>query len=253
MSDATSSARRVYLCGPTEVATQVRWLLDYRSLQPRELALRDQDRRHWSHRIHAEGPVPNDIRATMDLLKDVVSLPVREALDIALTLDFYKQPDPDIDPMQWANTTAGELVNRAKYRGSVAARDALVERMVGVVRTHPFYAAAEYVAPVPGHSAGGYSFGVDLARRVAAALALPVAEVTCRSAERLPAKERDVNGGVNLDGEFALPHEVHGRIVLVVDDVWRSGDSMHALGQAARAKGARAVVGLTGARTMRGR
>ena len=249
---ADPQQRRVYLCGPEEVATQVRWLLESRSLKPTLLPLRDQDH-EWSHRFSAAGPIPAEIRETMDLLTEVVTLPVRAGIDIALTLDFYKRPDPDVEPMNWPNTAAGELVNRAKYRKSATARDELVAELTRVTSSHPFYGAADYVLAVPGHRPAEYSFGADLAQRVAAAIDRPLLEIRCLHDERPAAKEREVNGPQDLADEFAVPEAVAGRVVLIVDDVWRSGDSMQGVATAARRSGARAVLGLAGARTMRAR
>lgn len=253
LRDESSAERYIYLCGPDEVATQVRWLLDYYGLEPKELELRDRDRKQWSHRLSANGPVPAGMRQVLDLLKDVMSLPVREGLDIALTLDFYKNPDDEVDSYQWPNTEAGELVNRAKYRGSAGARDKLVARMAEVARGHAFYRAADFVLPVPGHDASKVSFGESLAKRVAGALALPLAEVRCKRATRPPAKDRGAEEPGSLEDEFQVVTPLGGGIALIVDDVWRTGDSMNGVGLAARRANARAVVGLTATRTMRAR
>jgi hypothetical protein len=242
--------RRIYLCGPSGVEKQIRWLVDYRGLSARTLDLRPEDKGKWSHRVAASGPIPRDIRATLELLTEVVTLPERKHLDIALTLDFYKDPDPDLDPYSWPNTETGDLVHRGKYHASPAARNELAQKLARVARTHPFYVLADYVAPVPGHDSSKASFGAGLAGAVAAELGKPLVEVSCKRKNRPEAKDRPPDG---LEDEFTIANDVDGDVVLIVDDVWRTGDSMSGVAAAARRAGARAVVGLTGVRTMRGR
>ena len=56
---------------------------------------------------------------------------------------------------------------------------------------------------------------------------------------------------MHLEGEFRFGAEVVGRVLLVVDDVYRSGDTMAAIASAAKTAGAAAVFGLVGAKTLR--
>jgi hypothetical protein len=250
---STSGRRRLYLCGPQEVSTQLWWLLQRCGRNPRELPLRERDRAEWSHRIEFDGDLPAEVESALELLKRVVSIPVREPLDIALTLDFYKAPDPDIDPMKWPNTPAGELVHKSKYHQSAVARTALAAELARVVDEHPLYKLADYVLPVPGHDARELSCGVDLARRVASAAEIPLIKVATARAQRPQAKEQVKGEQNDLSDEFSIADDLTDKVVLIIDDVYRSGQSMHAVATVAKSVGARRVLGLSGARTLKGR
>src|SRR6266498_5669504 len=105
---------RLYLCGPQEISQQVLWMLQ--SPGARKIKLEAGQDREWSHRIHVDGPVPESVTSTLDLLKEVLTLVRRPHLDVGIALDLYKVPDPELDPQQWPNTAAGAMVNAAKYR-----------------------------------------------------------------------------------------------------------------------------------------
>jgi adenine/guanine phosphoribosyltransferase-like PRPP-binding protein len=87
-------------------------------------------------------------------------------------------------------------------------------------------------------------------------LAATVAELTNKqllSSRRLsighaPAKQGHTPG---RRVDYDVDEDVFGREVIIVDDVFRSGGTMRDVAAAALAGGARRVVGLVGARTMR--
>jgi predicted amidophosphoribosyltransferase len=80
----------------------------------------------------------------------------------------------------------------------------------------------------------------------------PIVRPATASAERPAAKQRE-QGVVarSLDGEFSFSGEVAGHVLVIVDDVCRSGSTMTAIAKAARAGGAVSVLALVGAQTMR--
>lgn len=247
----SSEERRIYLCGPDEVAVQAEWVLQSRGC--RRLGLEPHQRSEWTHRLGTDGPVSADVRGMLDLLTEVVTLQANSPVDAALALDFYKDPDSHYDPMQWANTAAGDLVNRGKYWGSVTARNALAEQLADVINRHPVYRAADVVISVPGHDSTVIGFGQRLAAVVARETDKTFSPTTGRSQERPAMKNREAGEVMDLTNEFIVGPEAQGRVVIVVDDVYRGGDTMRAVALAARRAGAVAVLGLVGARTMRGR
>lgn len=246
----TNSDRvRLYLRGPDEVQQQVFWLLQKQRRNPTRLALRDQDRSDWTHRLEFDGPMSVELKELLGLLQSILTLTRRPELHIALALDFYTVPQEDTDPQQWPKTTAGSLVRSAKHRGSASAYEALTERLAAAVRAHDLYAGADVVLTVPGHKCGRASFGVVLARAVAQAIGKPILETGCSLDERPEAKA----GGSTeeLEKVFSVDPSVAGRVALIVDDVYRTGRSMGAVAACARHMGARGVLGLAGARTLR--
>jgi hypothetical protein len=241
---------RLYLCGPDEIAQQALWMLQ--TPGARQIKLDNGRAREWSHRMHVDGPLPGPVKSSLNLLTQVLTLVRRPHLDVAIALDFYKKPDPEVDPQQWPNTAAGAMVNAAKYRDNGAAFDDLVNALAKVVDDHKIYNAVDYVSSVPGHDTTKTSFGERLAAALAAKLGKLLVSPRAARALRPAAKERDnLETALTLEDEFAFGPEVAGRVVLIVDDVYRTGQTMDAVAKAAKDAGAVAALGLAGAKTLR--
>jgi hypothetical protein len=242
---------RLYLCGPEEVADQVMAMLQ--PLRPRLIELRDDQRRTWSHRIHLEGPLVHDYRAAVEILTTALTIVRRPPIDIALALDFYKDPVRGEDGATiWRDTPAGSMVHQAKYWGNDKAAADLASGLVTVIGQHRLYSAADFIVAVPGHDRSKVSFGERLAADVAQRVDMPLVKPTVASAVRPQRKAQDEQEEpMHLEGEFRFGAEVVGRVLLVVDDVYRSGDTMAAIASAAKTAGAAAVFGLVGAKTLR--
>jgi adenine/guanine phosphoribosyltransferase-like PRPP-binding protein len=241
---------RLYLCGPEEVAVQLEWVLQ--SSGTRRVALEDDQKAHWTHRIHVYGGLTEDAKRVILLLKRVLTLTAKPGLDAAIALDFYKDTSSHEDPNKWKDTGAGAMVNFAKYYGHPDAFDDLADALARVILEHPLYAGAELIVAPPGHKTQRKSFGEQLAEAVAKRVGKPVIRPATASAERPAAKEREQGAAAqNLEGEFSFGGEVAGRAPIIVDDVCRSGGTMTAIARAARSAGAVNVLGLVGAQTLR--
>lgn len=243
--------RRIYLRCCETIAAQIESVIGSTRCSRLEMPAHLKGR--FTHRLHVDGPIPPAVREFLELLQEVLTLEVRGPLECAIALDFYKDPTSDPDPMRWANTTAGRMVNAGKYSGDVTARNQLIDALADVVRRHPLYRRADMIATVPGHRADVVSFGERIANGVAARVSKPVVLTASAHAMRPAAKQADEQGWPppDLSDEFTLGPEVHGRVLLIVDDVYKSGRTMRAVAKAARDAGAVAVVGLVGARTLR--
>lgn len=241
----------LYLLGPREVAWQAKWMLE--PLASEWFNLTRDPTKEWTQRIRIHGPLPDEVKGTLDLLTEVVTLPVRAHLDIAIALDLYKTVVPDVDPMKWPNTRAGEMVSRAKYYEDDDAYRSLVAALAGVASRHSVYAAADFVCSVPGHDTTRTSIGEHLAADVAKRLGKPLVAPRAARERRPAAKDRDeFEKRMSLDAEFSFePGSVANRIILIVDDVYRTGDTMAAVAHAAKRGGADRVLGLAGAKTLR--
>jgi predicted amidophosphoribosyltransferase len=144
------------------------------------------------------------------------------------------------------------MVNMAKYYGHPDAFNDLVDSLAHVITEHPMYAGADFIVAAPGHKNSVRSFGEQLAEAVAKKVAKPIVRPTTASTERPAAKEREQGAAArSLEGEFSFGNEVAGRVLVIVDDVCRSGGTMSAIAKAARDAGAVSVLGLVGAQTMR--
>jgi hypothetical protein len=210
----------------------------------------------WTHCLQAPGHDCPSAAELADLLGEVITLPGLPGIEFAIALDWYKVQDRDLDARDWRNTLAGNLVYTGKYRRCSANAKAAAGRMLGrrvldVARKHPVLASADVVVAVPGHDRSYLSFGERLAAHVANGLQIPLVEVATRREFRPPAKELPAGADRALRDEFSVAADLTGSIALVVDDVFRSGGTMSAVGSAAVQAGAR-VHGLVAVRTVRG-
>jgi len=159
------------------------------------------------------------------------------------------EPEEGVDSFQWPRTEIGALVYRAKYRRDETALEILSERLAAVATTNELFRATDYVLTVPGHKPAQESFGEVLAAQVAAKVGVPVLKTRCSLAERPEAKSGI--GTTELESHLDIDRAVGGKVVLVVDDLYRSGSSLAAVAKAATRSGARGRLGLVGARTLR--
>lgn len=205
--------------------------------------------------LHWPGGFPSGAKELISLLQTALVLPTGHdgRLDLAMALDWYKVLDPAVAPTEWANTEAGDLVNKAKYWVSSpsirrAAADRLIELLSAAVGRHPAYRDASSVVSVPGSKGDGNSIGEYIASHVAQQTGKELVMTTG------PAREPRKGGGGTacvLDGQFTLPTMIEGACI-IVDDVYRSGITMRATALAARGAGATAVYGLSAAKTISG-
>jgi predicted amidophosphoribosyltransferase len=184
-------------------------------------------------------------------------VPSPQAVDLALALDWYKDPVQGTDPRSWPNTQAGELVSSGKYRyrqqagPQEAAGRALAAMLCDAIYRHAVLGCATVILNVPGHDSTRLSFGSRLAATVARDTGKPMSRVMTRSAYRPESKFGGTELARMLEDEFSVSEQVRSQSVLIVDDVIRSGTSMAAVAKAARASGARQVLAICAARTIR--
>ena len=242
--DPLNPRRWLYVRGPVEAMKQIDLLAGQRGVQVPVPGPRSVE---FNHRRRFQDGLPQDVAGTVDLLENVLTMRSREHLDFAVALDWYKVPDPAVEPSEWSNTEVGELVNRSKYRKQRPAIRELLGKMLEVIELHPLLNRTEYVATVPGHNADGNSFGEALAQVIAGRTGKTVMQTTCPSGPRAQQKE---GLAPSPDGLFEMPQTLWGE-VLIIDDVYKSGATMNAVALAAREAGADNVYGLAAVRTMR--
>jgi hypothetical protein len=207
-----------------------------------------EDDDEWTHFIDVAGPLSDAGEDLFDLLHTALLLKAPAPVESAMALDWYKAPDPNIEPKAWPNTEIGALINRMKYgSGNPGLRRDLASRMANVIARHPIYRTC-ILATVPGHDTSKVSHGEKLAFDVADLTGLPVIETKGKRPVRPQAKE---GGELDLDHEFIVGDAADATNVLIVDDVCRSYRSMHGVALAAKQAGALTVHALVGARTLR--
>ena len=141
---------------------------------------------------------------------------------------------------------AGSMVRNLKYRGVRDLAGPMAESMLRAYRAI-VPTGAEVVAEVPMHARRlrrrGFNHAAALAQAVAQRLDLPWESLLVRTRDtvqqaRLVGTERRGNprGAITAD-----PERVRGRRVLLVDDVYTTGETAHACAKALRSAGAKSV------------
>lgn len=249
-----SIGHHLWLRGTSQMVEQIIWSApEYRSV-----SVPASSRLQWTHLLYAPGDLGDSTRALLELLSRVVTLPSLSEVRCSLALDWYKIPEDDVDPYRWANTEAGQLVNLGKYQYRFDSEQQarvgreLCKRLCAAVGLHPLLSQADVVLDVPGHDAKQVAFGSRAAATVARDTSKPVVRVSARNEFRPEAKSltREQRSEAIRD-QFYIQTPLYGRSTLIVDDVFRSGDSMREVARAARAVGASEVYGICAVRTMR--
>lgn len=207
-------------------------------------------------RLAGSGSPDPRVLDLLDLLRQMITLQPSPYVDFALALDWYKRPVDGVDPDDWANSAAGDLVHRGKYwkstpREQREAGQVLTGGLITAIEQHPLLRAADAVLPAPSHDRSRLGFGEKLAFSVAAYRSWPFVRVNSARPLRPEAKNMTEAERRALLKEFMIDDDLNGLSVVVVDDVFRRGSTMSGVAAAARRAGAVRVAGLVGARTLR--
>ena len=167
-------------------------------------------------------------------------------LTVAIALTTYSEP-PDTDSgrhkFNW--TEIGSVLHDAKY-GSLreisrtAARDKLTELLLEMATTNAHLRGARAVVAVPGSD---HDLSEVLAKDIAFGLDVPFVVARRRSIGGVPAKWRG-----SAKREYDITESLEGP-VLIVDDFFRTGDSMRGVAMAAVRAGATECRGIVVAYT----
>lgn len=144
------------------------------------------------------------------------------------------------------------LVQALKFRERLILARHLASKLGQRIEVRP-----DYIVPMPLHSARlrerGFNQSLELARRVASSLGVPLLIHSCQRVRDTPPqsalnwKERDKN----VRKAFACTQNFSGKHVAILDDVMTSGASLNELALALRRAGAREVSAWVVARTLR--
>lgn len=239
--------RWLYICGPNSAADQIITVGDGRCFAR---PVRDSRSREYSHCFEFPDGRDAAVKDLVDVLEVVRTIAPRDHIDYAFVLDWYKvPPEPGIESSKWSNTPAGELINRGKYWKDRSRALELVDIMVDLIQRHPLMAESTIVT-VPGSTPNeGSSFGEKLASTVRKRAGMPIIRTLGPPGGHTPRKSEDGQDR-SLIGTFSMPEPIRGPVV-VIDDVVRTGDSISAVGLAARQAGASRVYAFAAVKTMK--
>lgn len=246
---AEDGSRWLYLCGPTAIVEQVEAVSGNQSSRE---PVPEHVKSKYNFALRYPGKMPSGTKAFLDLMSGPLCVPCGGGLELVTALDWYKVPEDGVDPMHWANTEVGGYVYVGKYYTTGpeqhAARVALRSRMSGFVSQHPLYAEGTAIIAPPGHKANGTGFGERLAASVAKDVGIPFVNAVSVAGER---PQRKGPEAVDLaDDAFRIETRLSGRVI-VVDDVYGSGETLRAAARAAIRAGAAEVFALTAVRRLR--
>jgi hypothetical protein len=128
-------------------------------------------------------------------------------------------------------TESAKRLHRAKYRRNAPELSSIASELAGIIASHPVYEKAETIAIVSGRSH-------DCSVRIGT----EVAHLAAKECITLAMQKEYV-----LESKFILtqPDLVRDRVVILIDDVYRTGDTLRDAAQVLRGAGARQILGLT--------
>lgn len=153
---------------------------------------------------------------------------------------------------EWGRTRLGELAYRLKYLGDTRALAPLVEQAHALCQAHPELADVDALVPVPASTPRPQHPVQAVARALGARLGRPVWPVLAKVRPTQPQKEMRTlaQKRANVAGAFALRGDVRGKALLVIDDLYDSGETLREVARVLRAGGAARLCVLTLTRTI---
>ncbi|MCX8103719.1 MAG: phosphoribosyltransferase family protein [Candidatus Bipolaricaulota bacterium] len=152
----------------------------------------------------------------------------------------------------WQPTELGRLTRKYKYRGRIDLADRLADRIIIVMEQHPTLKAIDGIVTVPSSVQRLYDpvslLGQVLARRLGVPLLTGVLQKTRRT-ERQKDMHTRAQKRANIAGAFAVNGDVRGKSLLVLDDLYDSGETLKEVTRVLKRAGARSVKVLTLTRT----
>ncbi len=155
----------------------------------------------------------------------------------------------------WQRSETGRLVCRYKYRGRIDLADKLADQIVTLMEQHPELRAVHGIVPVPPSTARLYDPMRLLGQTLARCLGLPLRDdllVKTRPTDRQKNMHTCAQKRANVAGVFAVRGDVRGRYLLVLDDLYASGETLKEVTRVLKRSGARWVGVITLTRTRRG-
>lgn len=153
----------------------------------------------------------------------------------------------------WQRSDTGRLVCRYKYRGRIDLADKLADRIVALMEQHPELRTVDEIVPVPPSTARLYDpvclLGQTLARRLGLPLRVDLL-VKTRPTDRQKDMHTCAQKRTNVAGAFAVQGDVREKSLLVLDDLYDSGETLKEVTRVLKRAGARSVKVLALTRTI---
>lgn len=201
----------------------------------------------------------NELDSINNLLKMFTyAVYIDDDLNQCFALDFYYKP-------YWTNpeggqTYAGELVHKSKYyepndREQVKSLQSLVDYFYRFVELHPSYQRSDFIVPVPYFGDKPFDLPTAVVQQLCDRLNIQNgAHIVSKThaTKSMKSLESREDKQENIANAFSVSENVNlnGKIITVIDDVYRSGVTINELARVLTARGA-IVLGLVAAKTIR--
>jgi predicted amidophosphoribosyltransferase len=167
-----------------------------------------------------------------------------------VALDLYTSEFESSDGSAFrSQTEVGQLLQQAKYWNESPGTQAIAREKLGhllcdLAASYEGFQSVDTVAGIPGHDSNVESLSQSLAIDVSFALDLPLVAVEAREAYRPSLKDQTLD----LTGFYFFTEGLRGKTLIVIDDVYETGQSMRVVADAALQAGAQEAFGLVAAK-----
>lgn len=167
----------------------------------------------------------------------------------ALDYNFEK----DLSSDGWKYTTIGAIEHSAKENDDPDALAKLVDLLARFIGTHPIYGKADLLIPVPGNPSKGVHFPDNLVRRLSEVTGLNNGQGAIKKkCDTRRAQDTSLADKLAvIEPALISTHNLAGRNVIIVDDLYQSGTTMWAVARCAKNAGAEHVLGLVCVKSLR--
>ena len=198
-----------------------------------------------------------DLREFLRILKWTVTIADDADESHALSLHQVPQPTQNDNEPELGRTPIGSLVHKAKSYGArtgdeEAAFD-LSTRIARWIIDHPRYCKADVIMPTPpGNPRKTFDLPKYMATRLKSLFGylLGSCEITSGIEQQKHLDDPD-SLKANVHGKFRVSTKLNGQSVIILDDIYRSGETLRELTRACRDAGAQSVLSLTVTKTAR--
>jgi ATP-dependent DNA helicase RecQ len=152
----------------------------------------------------------------------------------------------------WKRSPVGDLTYRLKYESDATAVQPLVDQALAVCKEHPALVSVDGLVAVPPSVSRSFDPVHVFVTALAACSGAPAINALVKTRQTAPQKDMhtQVQKKANVAGAFAVKADVHGKRLLVIDDLYDSGATLEEITRVLRLAGAASVCILTLTRTI---
>jgi len=150
--------------------------------------------------------------------------PLKGNWQAGFALDFHSS----FTGADWNRSGIGDLVYRLKYESDASVLPKLIEQTRALFAAHPEMNEFDLIVPVPSSTPRAFSPVHEFCKALASALNKPMQMFVVKTRQTKPQKEMHTlpQKRDNVAGAFAVNHDITGKRILLVDDLFDSGATL---------------------------